>query len=321
MKNYRYLAQFLTIMAVLGWTIGALATDLFSFGDTEKPNPEFHRNGQEITAKLIPRAKSTSVMISFKVSDGGSLADVKGIDFATVDRPEVNVKNFKSAAFEIHITGVKPGGTAALSIQSDFFTSSTAFYVYNPNQEQPWMDIQAENLPLTGRVRELTIAARDGDKLDADGLADGRITVIGGPRDSFWGYALGTLLIRFFGIFIVLSILMIGMIASGFIFSTLERHKTKPGKEQKDPVKPVMENKEKALSMNNDTAGSVPVPEEAAAAICAALHLHLSSMRGSGRPGRETGSRETVPPDNAWALEGRKTIMNDRLSVFNRLIR
>ena len=64
---------------------------------------------------------------------------------------------------------------------------------------------------------------QDGGNLDADGAADGQIRLVGGPRDSFWGYALGTLFIRFFGIFFVLSLLMIGMFASGWIFTLLDR--------------------------------------------------------------------------------------------------
>lgn len=307
MKKYRIIALFLTFMALSGWNRSIHATDLFSFGDTEKPKPEFYRNGQEISAKLIPRAKSTSVVIDFKVKAQGILDDVTGIDFETVDRPEVNVKNFKSAVFKIHVTGITPGEAAQVSIQSDFFTSSTAFYVYTPNPEKPWVDSLAENLPVNGRVRELTLSVRDGGELDSDKLMDGQVTLIGGPRDSFWGYALGTLLIRFFGIFLVLSILMIGMIVSGFIFKAFERKEPEPGSTPKDTVKP-----EAPFEDHPGQAGQIS--EEVAAAIGTALHLHLSSMRRSGQP------PETASQDNAWALEGRKMMMNDRLSAFNRFV-
>ena len=190
----------------------------------EKPKPEFTRSGERIAAKLIPRAKSTSVTIEFEVTAGGRLEDVKGIDFATVDRPEVDIKNFKSAVFEIDIRNVARGGKASLAVRSDFFTLSTAFYVFNPKREQPWIrDTQTDNRALANRVRELTVQVQDGGDLDSDGQADGRIVVVGGPRDSFWGYALGTLFIRFFGIFIVLTILMIGMLVSGRIFKIMHK--------------------------------------------------------------------------------------------------
>jgi hypothetical protein len=309
---YRYIARMMAVTVLLGWAVHSQAAGLFSFDDTEKPNPEFQRSGQEITAKLIPRAKSTSVVIAFDVSAGGTLDDVKGVDFDTVDRPEVNVKNFKSAVFEIHIAHLKPGGTAELSVQSDFFSQSTAFYVFNPKQEQPWKDARAGNKSRGERVRELTISVRDGGEFDADGLADGRVTIIGGPRDSFWGYALGTLFIRFFGIFIVLSVLMIGMILSGFVFKGLGRLKTGKDENQKAPV--IAEAGQGTdAPLDDNSALSVDVPEEVAAAIGVALHLHWSSIRGSDRP------QEVISTESAWAAEGRKRMMNDRLFIFNRL--
>jgi hypothetical protein len=315
MKDHWYVARLLVVAVFLGWAVTSHAAGLFSFGDTEKPNPEFQRSGQEISAKFIPRAKSTSVTVTFGVSAGGILNDVKGVDFETVDRPEVDVKNFKSAVFEIHITKVKPGETAALSIRSDFFTKSTAFFVYNPKQEKPWKDAQAGNRPLDGRVRELVVSARDGGELDADGLTDGRVTVIGGPRDSFWGYALGTLFIRFFGIFIVLLALMIGMIVSGFVFRAIERRKTRQSEDQKDSVKALAAEQRAIAPLDGDAARSAEVPEEVAAAIGTALHLHLSSMRRSDR------SSEAATSESSWASDGRKRMMNDRLSVFNRFNR
>jgi hypothetical protein len=315
MKNHWKTKWLMIFVLLLGWAVTSHAAEFLSFGDTEKPNPEFQRGGQEISAKFIPRAKSTSVTVAFGVSAGGILNDVKGVDFASVDRPEVDVKNFKSAVFEIQITKVKPGETAALSIRSDFFTKSTAFYVYNPKQEKPWKDAQAGNRPLDGRVRELVVSARDGGELDADGLTDGQVTVIGGPRDSFWGYALGTLFIRFFGIFIVLFILMIGMIVSGFVFNAIERRKTRQGEDQKDSAKPLVVEQSAVVPLDGDAARSIEVPEEVVAAIGTALHLHLSSMRRPDRPS------EAALSESTWASDGRKRMMNDRLSVFNRFNR
>ena len=178
----------------------------------------------ESSAKLIPRAKSTSVQIQFSVA-GARLLDVEGMDFENAERPEVDVKNFKSALFVIHLGDVTPGGEAKVSLTSDFFISSTQFYVFNETLSQPWIISDAANLSLPDRVQELVVTVKDGGPLDSDGKADGRITLVGGPRDSFWGYALGTLFIRFFGIFIVLSILMLGMIFSGLVFQWLARRK------------------------------------------------------------------------------------------------
>ncbi|WP_319405607.1 hypothetical protein [uncultured Desulfosarcina sp.] len=213
-KKSKLRLSLVVVTMLLGWCVSSHATGLFSAGDVEKPNPEFTRSGNRIVAKFIPRAKSTSVTVEFQVTEGGTLAGVKGVDFATVDRPDVDIKNFKSGAFEIGIRDVIPGGTATVAIRSDFFSLSTAFYVFNPKRTEPWIkDAQKENRVLEQRVRELVVQVRDGGDLDADGAADGQIRLVGGPRDSFWGYALGTLFIRFFGIFFVLSLLMIGMLA------------------------------------------------------------------------------------------------------------
>ncbi len=288
-------------MVFLGWCATGHATGLFSFGDVEKPIPTFTSSGDRIVAKFIPRAKSTSVTVEFQVTDGGTLAAVKGIDFADVDRPEVDVKNFKSAAFEIDIRDVTRGGMATVAMRSDFFSLSTTFYVFNPKQAAPWIkDAQEENRALAQRVRELVVQVQDGGTLDADGAADGQITMIGGPRDSFWGYALGTLFIRFFGIFFVLSLLMIGMIASGLIFKRLDRRQdSTPGPDPQPALRPATE----------DVVASGQVPEVIAAAIAAALYLRdVSPADHSAVP--------SVQPGMVWTQAGRQRIMHDRLVVF-----
>jgi len=161
---------------------------------------------------------------------------------------------------------------------------------------------------LEQRVRELVVQVQDGGDLDADGEADGQIRLVGGPRDSFWGYALGTLFIRFFGIFFVLSLLMIGMFASGWIFTLLDRirgGRGSAGEEKKAPAAepPV----EPASTGGLDRPAAVP--DTVVAAIGAALYL------------RDTASRmasSLVPPDTgtAWTMQGRQRIMQDRLAVF-----
>lgn len=313
-KRSIHLVRLIAVILAVGWCADCLAAGLFSSDDLEKPKPEFTRTGDRMTAKFIPRAKSTSVELEFEVAAGGKLDAAKDIDFATVDRPEVDIKNFKSAAFEIGIRDVARGGSATVAIRSDFFTLSTAFYVFNPKREKPWIEnAQTENRALPERVRELIVQVRDGGDFDADGSADGYITLIGGPRDSFWGYALGTLFIRFFGIFIVLVLLMIGMIVSGWIFKALDRTgalkpavpKDLPGPGATAPPavqSPVKEAHDKPSQ----------VPEETVAAIAAALYLRDNASQIRRFREAHSAERGTV-----WTLEGRKRIMNDRLMIFN----
>jgi len=292
-------------LVLFSWCTGVHATGLLSFGDVEKPNPEFAQNGDRITAKFIPRAKSTSVTLEFQVTEGGTLAGVKGVDFAAVDRPEVDVKNFKSAAFEIAIRDVARSGTVTVAIRSDFFSLSTAFYVFNPGRAEPWIkDAQNENRVLEQRVRELVVQVQDGGDLDADGAADGQIRLVGGPRDSFWGYALGTLFIRFFGIFFVLSLLMIGMFASGWIFTLLDRIRGGKAVDPAAATPPVVQ--AAILAPGKPT----PVPEAVVAVIAAAMYLGDKASH-SGRP-----QVSSADPGAEWTMEGRRRIMQDRLAVF-----
>jgi Na+-transporting methylmalonyl-CoA/oxaloacetate decarboxylase gamma subunit len=274
-------------------------------GDFEKPKPEFSREGETVVAKLIPRAKSSSVTIDFRVN-GGRLTAVRGVDFETAARPEVNEKNFKSALFDILVDGVPIGGKIQVSLLSDFFTRSTAFYVYNPHLQSPWTDAQAGNIDHPDRVQELVVTVADGGPFDADGAADGHITLTGGPRDSFWGYALGTLFIRFFGIFIVLSILMVGIIFSGRIFQWLEVRKSRPDV----IVTPVGETADSQKPVAAATRGAAS--GEVVAAIATALHLHLVRRR------TVHSHPPLYPSTNAWALSGRNRMMDERLQHARR---
>jgi Na+-transporting methylmalonyl-CoA/oxaloacetate decarboxylase gamma subunit len=276
-----------------------------AFGeDLEKPKPEFTREGNVITAKLIPRAKSTSVSIHFQVS-GGRLINVDGMDFKEAARPGVDNKDFKSELFAIRIDNVPPGGEVKVSITSDFFSSSTEYWVFNRNSKEPWMNADAQNISLPDLVQKLLVSVKDGGPFDSDGEINGRITLAGGPKDSFWGYALGTLFIRFFGIFLVLSILMIGMIISGKIFQMLDKKKAKREKEihlQPETPAPAIQ-----------PAGTVE--PEMAAAICAAMHLHFSERRP------QADSQFSTPAISPWARQGRERIMNSRSIPANRFNR
>jgi hypothetical protein len=290
----------LVVSPAFGWA--------FKIGpDIEKPKPEFTRSADQVTAKLIPRAKSTSVDIRFQVK-GGKLTGVSAYDWEQAERPEVDVKNFKSSLFAIQIDDVPLGGEASVSIISDFFISSTRFFVFNPNLPSPWiMDAPVQNISLGNRVQELVVPVKDGSPLDADGAVNGRITLIGGPRDSFWGYALGTLFIRFFGIFIVLVVLMIGMLVSGKVFQL---------------ILPRDKKSEAALGGTAAPAGVCAVESAAAAAaqveaagqpsletvlaISTALHLHFESLQPAQRV------CIFAPEACAWTQQGRQRMMNAR---------
>ncbi|MFH1157196.1 MAG: OadG family transporter subunit [Pseudomonadota bacterium] len=308
-----------------------------TFSTTEKPVAVITRTGDQFTAKLIPRAKSTSISIAFKTTGQGTLSDVKGVDFDTVARPEVDVKNFKSEAFEIQVTDLPPGGESTVSLTSDFFTSSTLFYVFNPTLDKPWQsDVQVMNQAGEGKIRELAITVKDGGPLDADGAADGRIKLMGGPRDSFWGYALGTLFIRFFGIFIVLTILMVGMIISGLIFNSIDRAKERKDAEAREESTlkakalessmnvtpqpaPDADAMEDAGADSESPAGytSQDVSEEIVAAIALALHLHSGQGKPSaGFSATPQAASPEAPAGNAWASDGRQRIMDGRTWAF-----
>jgi hypothetical protein len=290
----------LAISPAFGWA--------FKIGpDVEKPKPEFTRSGEQITAKLIPRAKSTSVEIRFQVK-GGKLVGVSAYDWEQAERPEVDVKNFKSSLFEIQIDNVPPGGEASVSIISDFFISSTRFFVFNPSLPSPWiMDAPVKNISLGNRVQELTVPVKDGGPLDADGAVNGRITVIGGPRDSFWGYALGTLFIRFFGIFIVLTVLMIGMLVSGKVFQRILSKDKKSAAALGDTTAPAGTGTAESAATAAPRADTADQPSvETVLAISTALHLHFESLQPAQRV------CIFAPEACAWTQQGRQRMMNAR---------
>jgi len=295
--------QAVAILIVLAVTPGICRAFKIEGPDIEKPKPEFTRSGDRISAKYIPRAKSTSVEVNFK-ADGGRLAEVGTYDWEKAERPEVDVKNFKSSLFTVHVEGMPPGGEAKVSLISEFFISSTRFFIFNPALPAPWIkDGPVQNISLGNRVQELIITVKDGGPLDSDGAADGRITLIGGPRDSFWGYALGTLFIRFFGIFIVLIVLMIGMLVSGLVFKSIEARQ-----ERAAPVPPVTAAADEVPAAPRKDEGP---SNETVSAIAAALSLHFSRLRGT--PG---GGGLVCAEPNAWTQQGRQRLMNVRSLPF-----
>ncbi|MCU0604774.1 MAG: hypothetical protein MUC33_19160 [Desulfobacterales bacterium] len=272
-----------------------------AFGDDpEKPRPEFTRQEERVAAKLIPRGKSTSVLIEFQAS-GGRLLGIEGVDFDPAGQRGMDPKDFRSDLFAVTVGGVAPGGEVRLSLSSNYFTQATELWAFNRGSQPPWLAAPAENIERPGRVQELVVAVKDGGPLDSDGASNGEIVLILGPRDFFWGYALGTLLIRFFGVFLVLGVLQAGMLLAGQVFQLLDRRKEAP---QTLPVR--------AAAADGPESRPEDIGPEAATAIGVALHLHLAALRASAALSLE-------PADaSSWARQGRTQIMRDRLLTHDR---
>jgi Na+-transporting methylmalonyl-CoA/oxaloacetate decarboxylase gamma subunit len=296
--RYFYLFLWIALLALLLPSVPLWA----AFGeDIEKPKPEFSQEGGDWIARLVPRGKSTSVQIRFHL-EGGDITQAAAIEFAPAEQPKVDSKNFRSDFFKVE-ANLPPGSEAVLAASSDYFTSATELWGAQPGAVSVWGTLGATNVGLADRVNRLTVAVKDGGPLDADGQADGRLMVIFGPRDSFWGYALGTLFIRFFGIFLVLSILMLGMNLSGQVFQRMDRRK-----EQRSTM--VAAALEQVIPQAPEE-----LPAELAAAAAVALHLHLAAGRAQTPAGAATQGF------SAWSQNGRAKLMTDRMPVFNRIQR
>jgi len=276
---------------------------LAAFGeDEEKPKPEFTREGEQITAKLIPRGKRVNVQITFTVR-GGPLQSVEAMDFSEAERPDVDRKDFRSGLFVVKIGRVAPGAEVDVAMASNYFTGSTEFWVFNPKGAKAWAKVEAGHTSLGEKVEELRARVRDGGPLDSDGEANGEIVLICAPMDTFWGYAIGTLVIRFFGVFLVLMVLQIGMQVASRIFRLLETRATRARAAAAAAV---------AAPASASEGAPQPVDAGVAAAIALALQLHLAAGRHGEVLQLERGE---VP---AWTLHGRERIMGERFLVFDR---
>jgi hypothetical protein len=272
-----------------------------AFGeDPEKPKPEFTRQDEKTVAKLVPRGKSTSVLIEFLAADG-RLVSVEGEDFDPAGQAGMDAKDFRSDLFIVKAGGLSPSGEVKLSLSSSYFTQATELWVLNRTLKTPWMNAQAENTERPERVQELVLTVKDGGPFDTDGASNGEIVMLVGPKDSFWGYALGTLFIRFFGVFLVLGVLQVGMLLAGQVFQMLDRR----AEAQKaiPALAPAAEEPEEVLEA---------IEPEAATAIGMALHLHLEALRASAALNLEQSDA------SSWARQGRTQIMRDRLLTHDR---
>lgn len=278
--------------------------------DTEKPVPEFARTEKTITAKLIPRAKNNSVLIDFS-SAQGNLTEVKGIEFETLQTPELDIKEFKSSFFEVMVD-LPPGTAADITMTSSFFTVSTEYWVYNAKKPVKWANSGIQAKKGTGASNQFVIRVTDGGDLDSDGTANGRIQLIGGPKDYFWSYAIGTLIVRFFGVFLVLSVLMIGMLSIGQLFIIIEKKRIRSAPAPyRPPQSPPVPRTEPSKSPD---ASSTPDPDTIAA-IATALHLHLTPKTSPD------ASEVKKVGQNSWVQYGRVEIQNARFQTFLRPIK
>jgi hypothetical protein len=281
------------------------ATLWAAFGeDIEKPKPEFTREDGDWVARFVPRGKSNAIRVRFHL-DGGQIREAAAMEFAPAEQPDVDSKNFRSDFFKVR-ADVSIGGEAALSLSSDYFTSATELWGPQTTGGTQWGSMGAVVADQADLVKALTVTLKDGGPMDADGQADGRILVIFGPRDSFWGYALGTLFIRFFGIFLVLAILMMGMNFSGWVFRRIDR-----GKESSPASGIGAVDHTEAIVIDAQPG----VSAETAAAITVALHLHATGSAVVNT------SQSPQQPASPWSLNGRARLMGDRLPVFDRLKR
>ena len=247
-----------------------------AFGeDIEKPKPIFTQEGTDWVSNLIPRGKSTPIQIRFHVA-GGLLSNPEDTDFTDANRPNINWKNYRSGYFLLDIVPASPGGEVTLTLSSNYFTSATDIWGFTERKTRTWGTIGITAKPGEGGITAISSVIRDGSILDEDGMADGKIQVIIGPRDSFWGYALGTLVIRFFGVFLVLSILMIGMMLSGKVFKSMDAKKKAAAPAPMPAPAPV---KHEPEVVEPEPEPVEEIPADVAAAIGLGLHLFTNGGR------------------------------------------
>jgi hypothetical protein len=242
-------------------------------------------------------------LIEFQAS-GGRLLGIEGMDFNPAGQRGMDAKDFRSDLFAVTAGGISPGGEVKLSLLSNYFTQATELWVLNLELKTPWVNAQAELTERPDGVQELAVTVKDGGPLDSDGARNGEIVLVVAPRDSFWGYALGTLFIRFFGVFLVLGVLQVGMLLAGQVFQFLERRTAAP---KTIPTLPPAEVEPEDILET--------LEPEAATAIGVALHLHLSALRASAALNLE--QTDASP----WARQGRTQIMRDRLLSHDRASR
>ena len=115
-----------------------------------------------------------------------------------------------------------------------------------------------------------------------------------------WDYIMGTLLIRFVGVFFVLAILMIAMQILGRIVSRIVEREEAGGAKRQHQEESLLDLAEHSKSNLDE--------EEMVAAIGATIAAAMESEKRTLAPPEQTG----VAADS-WAMAGRMTLMNRRL--------
>ncbi len=266
------------------WTMtAALLLAVYSsawaaFGDdVEKPKPVFTQEDTDWVTELIPRGKSTPIQIRFHV-DGGMLSKPADTDFTETDMPNINWKNYRSGYFVLDIIPSAPGGEVTLKVSSNYFISATDIWGITERKTKTWGSIGVKTESVKGDTTAISSVIRDGSVLDEDGTADGKIQIIIGPRDDFWAYALGTLVIRFFGVFLVLSLLMIGMMLSGKVFSSIDEKKLAAALAP-SPVPVPAKVQDELKAHEPEPVPVEEIPADVAAAIGLGIHLYTNGGR------------------------------------------
>lgn len=120
-----------------------------------------------------------------------------------------------------------------------------------------------------------------------------------------WGYIMSTLVIRFFGVFAVLAVVMVGMIILGKVVSKLvAMQEAKEAKEHDEP-------EEEPLTVSLAEAPEHEAgEEEIVAAIGAALAFAMESQRTTTVAATHGGVTA-----GSWAMAGRAALMTGRLQA------
>ena len=126
-----------------------------------------------------------------------------------------------------------------------------------------------------------------------------------------WSYALSTLFIRFFGIFLVLGILQIALQVSGRVFRVMDERR-----EAKDTVKTAPVVKEvpgtPAAVESTTTEDKEDGEAKVAAAIGVALHLYAAEKAAASR-GAAAANIESFA--TGWRVAGRLSQLHGRLNT------
>ena len=267
----------LALSAILILIISNSVWAAFGEEDFELPEPVFTKDGNEWLAELIPRGRASSIEIRFQV-EGGTLAQPVRKVFSEADLPDINWKNYWSGFFVLDITPAKAGGEVTLSMSSDFFASSTDLWGRTEQQNPKiWGSISNDIKTDEEKPTVITSIIKDGGASD-ENSADGKIRIIIGPRDHFWNFAVGALIIRTFGVFLMLIALMVGMMLSGTAFKYFTKRRKQSQEARSTPVP-------SAASQPAKEAVAIEVlPAEIAAAIGIAVHLYTNGGRNLHLP-------------------------------------